>query len=278
MAKGKIDPIKLVRKSSSSKKFDKLDFEELNIKKDDFSIDDLKNNKKNESKFLKLKSVLDSVSSCQISDASNLVSGRSGVISGLKAMNRNKVYGRIVTAKTNCDDWGTSVLAMNAAEEGDVLFIYCYGKPASVWGELASTSSKESGIAGTILYGYSRDMDAIIDLDYPVYALDFLPNAGKPLGLGQINIDIDEFTTFMNKRSFETNIEEQIITAFKVFDKNEIGLISVTEFRHIMQSLNGSLSDDEIDELGKLYCTYPSSIICITSNASEGTLSTGMIS
>lgn len=191
MAKGKIDPIKLVRKSSNSKKFDKLDFEELNIKKDDFSIDDLKNNKKNESKFLKLKSVLDSVSSCQISDASNLVSGRSGVISGLKAMNRNKVYGRIVTAKTNCDDWGTSVLAMNAAEEGDVLFIYCYGKPASVWGELASTSSKESGIAGTILYGYSRDMDAIIDLDYPVYALDFLPNAGKPLGLGQINIDIE---------------------------------------------------------------------------------------
>ncbi len=34
---------------------------------------------------------------------------------------------------------------------------------ASVWGELASTCAQEKGVAGTVLYGYARDMDALID-------------------------------------------------------------------------------------------------------------------
>ena len=110
---------------------------------------------------------------------------------GLKPMNDNKVYGKIFTAKTNTDDWGTSLMAMDNAEKGEVLFIYTYGKPASVWGELASTCAGEKGIAGTVLYGWARDMDALVDLDYPVFALDYLPNAGKALGLGEINIDLE---------------------------------------------------------------------------------------
>ena len=28
-------------------------------------------------------------------------------------------------------------------------------------------------------------------MDYPVFALDYLPNAGKALGLGEINIDLE---------------------------------------------------------------------------------------
>lgn len=204
----------MVKKSSSSK-VGELNLNKVNIKKGDFSIDDLENNGDNESRYLLLKEILDNASACQISDASNLVSRRSGVISGLKAMNRNKIYGRIVTAKTNCDDWGTSLLAMDAAKEGEVLFIYCYGEPASVWGELASTSSKEAGIAGTILYGYARDMDAIIDLDYPVYALDFLPNAGNALALGEVNVDIE--------------IDNQIIRPGDFIFADESGVVLVPE-------------------------------------------------
>ncbi len=206
----KIDPIKMVRKSSKSSKSnsfksskssessisesvnaENISLDELSIKKGDFSIEDLNDNGENKDKYIKLKKILESSSTCQISDAFSGVSGRNGVIVGLKAMNRNKVYGRIVTAKTNCDDWGTSLLAMDQAKPGDVLFLYCYGERASVWGELASTSSQEKGIAGTVLYGYARDMDAIIDLDYPVYALDFCPNAGKPSALGEVNVNIE---------------------------------------------------------------------------------------
>ena len=175
----KITPKTLLKKSSKV-----IDLDDVDISKYDFSIDDLDNEKSKNHALLK--KILDSSSACQVSDAYSSVSGRSGVIDGLKPMNDNKVYGKIFTAKTNTDDWGTSLMAMDNAEKGEVLFIYTYGKPASVWGELASTCAGEKGIAGTVLYGWARDMDALVDLDYPVFALDYLPNAGKALGLGDI--------------------------------------------------------------------------------------------
>ena len=151
-----------------------IDLDDVDISKYDFSIDDLDNEKSKNHALLK--KILDSSSACQVSDAFSSVSGRSGVIDGLKPMNDNKVYGKIFTAKTNTDDWGTSLMAMDNAEKGEVLFIYTAG---------------EKGIAGTVLYGWARDMDALVDLDYPVFALDYLPNAGKALGLGEINVDLE---------------------------------------------------------------------------------------
>ena len=184
---GKLRPNDLLKKSPKS--FDNIDLEEIDIGKYDFSIEDF--DEPNSSNYNLIRKILDSSSACQVSDAFSSVSGRSGVIEGLKPMNRNKLYGRVFTARTNSDDWGTSLMAMDNAREGEVLFIYTYGKVSSVWGELASTCAGEKGIAGTVLYGYARDMDALIDLDYPVYALDYCPNAGKALGLGEINVDIE---------------------------------------------------------------------------------------
>ena len=172
----KITPKTLLKKSSKV-----IDLDDVDISKYNFSIEDL-DDEKSKSHAL-LKKILDSSSACQVSDAYSSVSGRNGVIDGLKPMNDNKVYGKI--------DWGTSLMAMDNAEEGEVLFIYSYGKPASVWGELASTCAGEKGIAGTVLYGWARDMDALVHLDYPVFALDYLPNAGKALGLGEINVDLE---------------------------------------------------------------------------------------
>ena len=180
----KITAKTLLKKSSKA-----IDLDDVDISEYIFSIDDL-DNEKSKSHAL-LKKILDSSSACQVSDAYSSVSGRSGVIDGLKPMNDNKVYGKVFTAKTNTDDWGTSLMSMDNAEAGEVLFIHSYGKPASVWGELASTCADEKGIAGTVLYGWARDMDALVDLDYPVFALDYLPNAGKPLGLGEINVDLE---------------------------------------------------------------------------------------
>ena len=212
-----IKPNDLLKKSS---KLEKLDLDQIDINKYDISIDDLDN--EGSSNYILLKKILDSSSACQVSDAYSSISGRSGVIEGLKPMNRNKVYGRVFTAKTNADDWGTSLMAMDNAKEGEVLFIYTYGKRASVWGELASTCAGEKGIAGTILYGYARDMDALIDLDYPVYALDYCPNAGKALGLGEINMEIQ--------------IGEDIIKPgdFVFADENGVVLIPQELFRETM--------------------------------------------
>ena len=233
MAKGKVSPKSLLKKSSKKV----LDLNQVDISKYNFSIDDLDD--KDGKNYQLLKKILDSASACQVSDAYSSVSGRSGVIEGLKPMNRNKVYGKVFTAKTNTDDWGTSLMAMDNAKEGEVLFIYSYGKPASVWGELASTCAGEKGIAGTVLYGYARDMDALVDLDYPVFALDYLPNAGKALGLGEINIDLEIGEDIINPGDFVIGDENGVVVIPKeLFHETMLATFNVkVKESHIIKEL-----------------------------------------
>lgn len=171
-----ITPKSLLKKTSKNNNFD------------DITIDDLNEDSKN---YEMLKSFLDSISSCQLSDAYNNVARRSGVVEGLKSINNQKVYGKITTCDTNSDDWGTITLAIDAAEKGDVLFIKSSDTDKAIWGELASTGAKAQGIVSTAVYGSVRDLDALLYMDYPVFACDFRPNAGKALGLGKVNSELD---------------------------------------------------------------------------------------
>ena len=66
---------------------------------------------------------------------------------------------------------------------------------------------------------------------------------------GNGQIDFEEFVSLMNRRSKETDTEEEVINAFKVFDKDGEGLISGNELRHIMTSLGDKLTEDEVDEM-----------------------------
>lgn len=62
--------------------------------------------------------------------------------------------------------------------------------PSAIWGELTSTSSKNNGLAGTVIYGSCRDIDFLADFDYPVYSCFTVPNAGNPKGLGEVNCEV----------------------------------------------------------------------------------------
>jgi calmodulin len=66
---------------------------------------------------------------------------------------------------------------------------------------------------------------------------------------GNGRIDFEEFVTLMNRRSKETDTEEEVINAFRVFDKDGNGLISSTELRHIMTTLGDRLTEEEVDEM-----------------------------
>ena len=156
-----------------------------------FSIDDLILNDSNFSQHTKLKNILDSCSSCQLSDAYFGLYGKSGVIKGLKSINGKKVYGRVFTAKTDSDDWGTSILAIDSANPGDFLLIEVSDSDFAIWGELASTYADNSGISGVAIYGASRDVDVLPDLDFPVFSLGSVPNAGSALGDGELGVDLE---------------------------------------------------------------------------------------
>jgi calmodulin len=53
----------------------------------------------------------------------------------------------------------------------------------------------------------------------------------------------------MARKMKDTDSEEEIREAFKVFDRDNNGFISAAELRHVMTSIGEKLSDDEVDEM-----------------------------
>ena len=198
------------------------------IKLDDVSIDDLKFNGKNYNQYINLMSLLESVSACQISDAYNGISNRSGTIQSIKPINNQKVFGTIFTAETSSDDWGTSALAIDSASEGDILFFKVDSQDKAIWGELASTCARDNGIKAAVIYGSARDLDALLHMDYPVFASNFCPNAGSPLGLGTLNEGIEIEGMEINPGDFFFGDESGIVVIpQELFSKTMVATLAI---------------------------------------------------
>ena len=66
---------------------------------------------------------------------------------------------------------------------------------------------------------------------------------------GSGTIDFPEFLTLMARKMHDTDTEEEIKEAFRVFDKDGNGFISAAELRHVMTNLGEKLTDEEVDEM-----------------------------
>ncbi len=64
-------------------------------------------------------------------------------------------------------------------------------------------------------------------------------------------IEVEEFLKIMNNKLKQTETEQELIEAFKIFDKEGKGLISENEFKHIMLSLGEKISEEELEEMMK---------------------------
>ena len=63
-------------------------------------------------------------------------------------------------------------------------------------------------------------------------------------------IEFDEFITMLSSRKQEDSInEEDLINAFRSFDKDQSGQISKTELKNVLVSMGEKLGDDEAEEL-----------------------------
>lgn len=154
-------------------------------------FEDFLHNVKKASADTNLAENIDLLSTPQLSDALQQLSGSNGVIPLLKSVNGQKVFGKVFTATTHELDWGTSVKAIDSASGGQVIFISVDGNENAVWGELTSKTAQMKGISGTIIHGACRDLGALKEMDYPVFSINIVPNAGKPLLEGQINTKIN---------------------------------------------------------------------------------------
>ena len=68
-------------------------------------------------------------------------------------------------------------------------------------------------------------------------------------GLALTVVAYIEFLTMMARKMKDTDSEEEIREAFKVFDRDNNGFISAAELRHVMTSIGEKLTDDEVDEM-----------------------------
>ncbi|NQU76094.1 MAG: orotidine 5'-phosphate decarboxylase [Planctomycetes bacterium] len=99
--------------------------------------------------------------------------------------------GPAVTVRTIPGDWSKPVQAIDVAKPGEVIVIDSGGRPPAVWGELATESCKNKGVAGLVVDGAVRDTADICRLQFPVWTKMVSSHAGEPKGLGEINVPIE---------------------------------------------------------------------------------------
>jgi len=69
--------------------------------------------------------------------------------------------------------------------------------------------------------------------------------------VGNGTIDFEEFLQMMAKKMKDTDTEEEMKEAFKVFDRDNNGFISAQELRLVMANLGEKLTDEEVEEMIK---------------------------
>jgi len=134
-----------------------------------------------------IRGVLELVSAANLSDALH----RGGVLEGIKPLFPGiRMVGPALTVRTYPGDWAKPVEAIDAAQPGDVLVIDAGGVGPAIWGELATHSALQKGLAGVVIDGALRDSGDIIKLGFPAFSRLVMPNAGEPRGFGEIGVPI----------------------------------------------------------------------------------------
>ncbi|RWS02470.1 calmodulin-like protein 3 [Dinothrombium tinctorium] len=97
-----------------------------------------------------------------------------------------------------------------------------------------------------------KNMVTLVDQDGLFLALDYSINYfAQFLNLGNGTIEFNEFLNMMSKKMKETDKEEELREAFRVFDRNGDGYISASELRHVMTNLGEKLTDEEVEDMIK---------------------------
>jgi RraA family protein len=129
----------------------------------------------------------------EIADISDHLNRLYAVDSSIKCLSRGKrrLAGPACTVKVFPGDNLMVHKVLDIAKPGDVVVIDARGSDSySVLGDTISMKAQHRGIVGFIVDGYVRDLSAIANLDYPVYARGHMPIGPLHRGPGEINYPV----------------------------------------------------------------------------------------
>ncbi|MDR1518770.1 MAG: RraA family protein, partial [Planctomycetota bacterium] len=117
------------------------------------------------------------LSTTNLADALDAL-GLKGATCGIRPLweKAAKITGRAVTLKLTAagltkSDTHLGVMAIEAAGRGDVIVIDNGGRQdTSCWGGILANGAKRKGVSGIVVDGAVRDLDDIVEADFPAYA------------------------------------------------------------------------------------------------------------
>jgi regulator of RNase E activity RraA len=81
---------------------------------------------------------------------------------------------------------------IDAAIAGDIIVVSAQGARSSTWGGMASLAAKVKGVAGLVVDGGVRDIDEMVEHQFPVFARHSVPTTGRTrLRVSAINVPIE---------------------------------------------------------------------------------------
>lgn len=110
---------------------------------------------------------------------------------GLKPYNQTPLLGTAFTVRVSAGNNLMFNRAIDLAQPGDVIVVDGGGyTERALCGEIMISYAKKRGIAGFVINGCIRDVEAILKIDFPVYALGQNPNGPMKNGPGEINTPV----------------------------------------------------------------------------------------
>jgi 4-hydroxy-4-methyl-2-oxoglutarate aldolase len=110
-------------------------------------------------------------------------SGATALVPGLRAVwPCARLAGRALTVECPAGENLMLHRAVARAQAGDVIVARCGGTLHGYWGEVLAAASLARGVAGLVIDGSVRDVEAIQELGFPVFAAGVaLPGTGKSI-------------------------------------------------------------------------------------------------
>jgi 4-hydroxy-4-methyl-2-oxoglutarate aldolase len=117
--------------------------------------------------------------------------------------------------------------------KGDVIVLHCGDQVSAMWGELLSTAAVAKGAVGAVMDGATRDVDQILQMDFPVFSTGFSPldsagrqevvEHGAPVQCGNAHVQAGDWVVgdIMGVVVIPRHLVEQVVTLALAKDARE---------------------------------------------------------